>query len=122
MVGLAERLEEVIIPGDPHPLFLDKNSDSLRILMHIRDEAHRFGITHHRAKRTKHEVDSALREIPGVGPSTETKLLRKFRSVKRIAAASEEELAAEVGPSLARKIHSALNGEDPVEAFLNKPE
>ena len=122
VVGLAERLEEVIIPGDPHPLFLDKNSDSLRILMHIRDEAHRFGITHHRAKRTKHEVDSALREIPGVGPSTETKLLRKFRSVKRIAAASEEELAAEVGPSLARKIHSALNGEDPVEAFLNKPE
>ena len=111
VVGLAERLEEVIIPGDPHPLFLDKNSDSLRILMHIRDEAHRFGITHHRAKRTKHEVDSALRDIPGVGPATETKLLRKFRSVKRIAAASVDELAAEVGPSLAKKIHSYLNND-----------
>ena len=111
VVGLAERLEEVIVPGDPHPLFLDKNSDSLRILMHIRDEAHRFGITHHRAKRTKHEVDSALREIPGVGAATETKLLRKFRSVKRIAAASEEDLAAEVGPSLAKKIHSYLNND-----------
>ena len=109
VVGLAERLEEVIIPGDPDPLFLDKNSASLRILMQIRDEAHRFGITHHRAKRRKTEVDSALRSIAGVGPATETKLLRRFHSVKRIAAAPVEDLAQEVGPKLAAIIKAELN-------------
>lgn len=109
VVGLAERLEEVIIPGDPDPLFLDKNSASLRILMQIRDEAHRFGITHHRSKRRKSEVDSALRAIEGVGPATETKLLRRFKSVKRIAAAPVEDLASEVGPKLAAIIHEELN-------------
>lgn len=109
VVGLAERLEEIIIPGDPDPLFLDKNSASLRILMQIRDEAHRFGITHHRAKRRKSEIDSALRAIEGVGPATETKLIRHFKSVKRIAAAPVEDLAAEVGPKLAAIIHDELN-------------
>ncbi len=109
VVGLAERLEEVYIPGDPDPLFLDKNSSALRILMQIRDEAHRFGITHHRARRRKSEVDSELRSIAGVGPATETKLLRRFRSVKRIAAAPLDDLAAEVGPKLAAIIHEELN-------------
>jgi len=113
VVGLAERLEEVIIPGDPDPLFLDKNSASLRILMQIRDEAHRFGITHHREKRRKAEVDSALRAIEGVGPATETKLLRRFKSVKRIAAAPVEDLASEVGPKLAAIIHKELNSPQP---------
>ena len=109
VVGLAERLEEVYIPGDPDPLFLDKNSASLRILMQIRDEAHRFGITHHRAKRRKAEVDSQLRAIPGVGVATEEKLLRRFRSVKRIAEAPLDDLAAEVGPKIAAIIHEELN-------------
>lgn len=104
VVGLAERLEELIIPGDPTPLWLDRNSSSLRVLMHIRDEAHRFGITHHRARRSASQIQSELRAIPGVGPATEAKLIKKFKSVKRIREASEEELAAVVGPALARKI------------------
>ncbi len=104
VVGLAERLEELIIPGDPTPLWLDRNSSSLRVLMHIRDEAHRFGITHHRARRSASQIQSELRSIPGVGPATEAKLLRKFKSVKRIKEASEEELAGVVGSALARKI------------------
>ena len=106
VVGLAERLEEVIVPGDPLPLFLDRNSSSLRVLMHIRDEAHRFGITFHRNLRSKEQTVSALRSIPGVGPRTEEKLLKHFRSVKRMKEASLEELTAVVGPKLAARICS----------------
>ncbi len=106
IVGLAKRLEEVIVPGDPLPLFLDRNSSSLRVLMQIRDEAHRFGITHHRNLRSKAQTVSALRSIPGVGEKTEQKLLRHFKSVKRIKEASPEELAAVVGPKLAALIGS----------------
>ena len=106
IVGLAKRLEEVIVPGDPLPLFLDRNSSSLRVLMQIRDEAHRFGITHHRNLRSKAQTVSALRAIPGVGEATEQKLLRHFKSLKRIKEASLEELTAVVGPKLASLIHS----------------
>lgn len=108
VVGLAERLEELIIPGDPTPLWLDRNSSSLRVLMHIRDEAHRFGITHHRARRTAAQVQSELRSIKGVGEETEKKLLRKFKSVKRIREASQEEIASLVGHSMAALIKSKL--------------
>ena len=108
VVGLAERLEEVVIPGDPHPLFLDKNSASLRILMQIRDEAHRFGITFHRKQRSVHQIDSALAEIPGIGPATQQKLLRKFKSVTRLKKASLDEIAAEIGPAKARVVLEAL--------------
>lgn len=108
VVGLAERLEEVVIPGDATPLWLDKNSASLRVLMHIRDEAHRFGITHHRNRRSASQVQSELRSIDGVGELSEKKLIRRFKSVKRIKEASEEELAAVVGPRLAAKIRKAL--------------
>ena len=105
-VGLAKRLEEVIVPGDPLPLFLDRNSSSLRVLMQIRDEAHRFGITHHRNRRSKEQTVSALRSIPGVGEKTEQKLLRHFKSLKRIKEAPLEELTAVVGPKLASLIRS----------------
>lgn len=108
VVGLAERLEEIVVPGEPVSLFLDKNSSSLRVLMHIRDEAHRFGITHHRSRRLKSQVKSALRDIPGVGEATENKLLRHFRSVKRIKDATLEEVSAVVGRSLAQKIKENL--------------
>lgn len=108
VIGLAERLEEIVVPGEPVPLFLDKNSSSLRVLMHIRDEAHRFGITHHRKRRLKSQVKSALREIPGVGEASETKLLRHFHSIKRIKDATLEEVAAVVGQSLAQKIKESL--------------
>ena len=108
VVGLAKRMEEVIVPGDPLPLFLDRNSSSLRVLMQIRDEAHRFGITHHRNRRSKAQTVSALRAIPGVGEKTEQKLLRHFKSLKKIKEAPLEELTAVVGPKLASLIRSTV--------------
>ncbi len=109
VVGLAERLEEVIRVGDPYPLFLDRNSQAFRLITHIRDEAHRFGITFHRSLRSKQQVSSVLREIKGVGAQTEQRLLMHFGSVARIAAAPVEELAKLVGQSLAERLHSTLS-------------
>lgn len=104
VVGLAERMEEVIRVGDPYPLFIDRNSQALKVLQHIRDEAHRFGITFHRSLRSKAQLQSALSEIPGVGSRTEERLLLHFGSVARIAAASEQDMAKLVGPVLAARI------------------
>ena len=104
VVGLAKRLEEVIRVGDPYPLFIDRNSRALKVLQQIRDEAHRFGITFHRSLRSKASLHSALRDIPGVGPKTEERLMLHFGSLQRIMAASEEEIAALVGPRLAAQI------------------
>ena len=109
VVGLAERMEEIIRINDPYPLFLDRNSQAFRVVTHIRDEAHRFGITFHRNLRSKAQIHSALHDIRGVGEKTEQRLLMHFGSVARIAAAPLEDLAAMVGPSLARRIHDALN-------------
>ena len=108
VVGLAERMEEVIRVGDPYPLFLDRNSQAFRMITHIRDEAHRFGITFHRDLRSKAQVHSALRDIPGVGEKTEQRLLMHFGSVARIVAASQADLAKLVGPALAARIRAAL--------------
>ena len=102
-------MEEVYLPGDPVPLYLNKNSGSLKLLMHLRDEAHRFGITFHRQKRSRAFARSALSEISGVGPVTTSLLLKEFGSVKRIAGLSEEELSKVIRPSLARIILQALN-------------
>ena len=109
VVGLAKRLEEVIRVGDPYPLFIDRNSQALKVLQRIRDEAHRFGITFHRDLRSKAAIQSVLREISGVGERTEQRLLLHYGSVARIAAAPLEELSALVGASLAVKIHDYLN-------------
>ncbi len=109
VIGLAKRLEEVIRVGDPYPMFIDRNSQALKLLQRIRDEAHRFGITFHRSLRSKAAVLSALRGIKGVGEQTEQRLLMHFGSVARIAAAPEEEIAALVGPALASKILKELN-------------
>jgi excinuclease ABC subunit C len=111
VVGLAKRLEEVIRVGDPYPLFIDRNSQALKVLQQIRDEAHRFGITFHRNLRSKAAIQSALREIKGVGDKTEQRLLLHYGSVARIAAAPLEELSALVGADLAVRIHDYLNGE-----------
>jgi excinuclease ABC subunit C len=110
VVGLAKRLEEVIRVGDPYPLFLDRNSQALKLLQQARDEAHRFGITFHRQLRRKAEVHSTLRDIPGVGPRTEERLLLHFGSLARILAAPEADLAALVGPKLAREIAKRGDG------------
>ena len=109
LVGLAKRLEEVLRVGDPYPLFIDRNSQALKVLQRIRDEAHRFGITFHRDLRSKAAIQSALREIKGVGEKTEQRLLMHYGSVARIADAPLEELSALVGADLAIKIHDYLN-------------
>ena len=104
VISIAERLEEILIPGDPTPLFMDKNSPALKLLMHLRDEAHRFGITHHRNKRTKNQITSQLLQIKGVGEATEQKLLQHFKSLKRLKAAPAEEIEQVVGKSMAARI------------------
>jgi excinuclease ABC subunit C len=90
-------------------MFIDRNSPALKVLQHIRDEAHRFGITFHRNLRSKMQIESALRSIKGVGEKTEQRLLLRFGSVARIAAAPVDDLAELVGPQLAEKIHKELN-------------
>ena len=109
VVALAERMEEVYRVGDPYPMFIDRNSPALRVLQQIRDEAHRFGITFHRKLRSKTQIESVLREIKGVGEKTEQRLLLRFGSVARIAAASVDDLAELVGPQLAAHILEELN-------------
>lgn len=104
LVGIAKRLEEIYFPGDSVPLYIDKNSDSLRVVQQLRDEAHRFGITHHRDRRSKSAIVSELSTIRGIGPATEQELLRTFRSVKRIREASLDALAQAVGYAKARLI------------------
>lgn len=111
VVGLAERLEEVVRVHDPYPLFIDRNSQALKLLQQIRDEAHRFGITFHRNLRSKSMVESALRDIKGVGAKTEERLIIHYGSVARIAAAPLSDLESFLGkPDLARRIHEALSG------------
>lgn len=94
VIGIAKRLEEIFYPGDQYPLYLDKKSESLKIIQYLRDEAHRFGITFHRKKRNKGTLVTELSNIAGIGKTSSEKLLRHFKSVKRIKEASEQELAA----------------------------
>ena len=97
VIGIAKKLEEIFFPGDSIPLYLDKTSESLKIIQFARDEAHRFGITHYRSKHQKSLIKSQLGEIKGIGPATETKLLKKFKSVKRIKEAGYEAWQTEIG-------------------------
>tara|TARA_R110002020_G_scaffold63170_2_gene168696 strand:+ start:52909 stop:54696 length:1788 start_codon:yes stop_codon:yes gene_type:complete len=105
IIGIAKRLEEIYFPGDSIPLYLDKRSESLKIIQQLRNEAHRFGITFHRNKRSKSAISSELEGIEGIGEKTARELLRDFKSVKRIKEASEENLAKTVGPAKAKKIY-----------------
>ena len=105
--------------GDPYPLFLDRNSQALKLLQRLRDEAHRFGITHHRNRRSKSQIASALREVKGVGEKTEQRLILHFGSVARIAAAPVEDIAALVGPALAADISKALRDRHPEISLHN---
>jgi excinuclease ABC subunit C len=112
-VGLAKRLEEVYLPGQPETLQIPRGSESLFVLQHVRDEAHRFAITYHRTKRERRALASPLDEVPGVGPARKRALLRRFGSLSRLSRATPEEIAATpgVGPSLAAEIKSRLTGE-----------
>lgn len=109
VVGIAKRLEEIYFPGDSVPLYIDKNSESLRIVQHLRDEAHRFGITHHRNRRSKNAITSRLDEIKGIGEKTKTTLLQHFKSVKRIGEADLDVLAGIIGPAKASLVYNALH-------------
>jgi len=105
IIGIAKRLEEIYYPGDSIPLYLDKKSETLKIIQQLRNEAHRFGITFHRNKRSNTALNSELETIAGIGEKTIVELLKKFKSVKRISAASLEEIATVVGNSRAKKIY-----------------
>ena len=109
VVGIAKRLEEIYFPGDSIPLYIDKNSESLRVVQHLRDEAHRFGITHHRNRRSKGQTVSALDSIKGVGEKSRDALLIHFKSLKRIREADLDEIASVVGPARASIVYSALH-------------
>ena len=110
MIGLAKRLEEVYLPEAPEPLRTPRGSDALFLLQHVRDEAHRFAVAYHRAKRERRALASPLDDVPGVGDARKRALLRRFGSIRRLAAASVEEIAATpgVGPGIARAVHEAL--------------
>ena len=112
IVGIAKRLEEIYFPEDPIPLYLDKKSESLKVIQFLRNEAHRFGITLHRNKRSKGAIQSELDRIPGVGPKTKETLLRKFKSFKRIKEASLADLVNTLGPQKGTQFHHHLHPED----------
>ena len=123
VVGLAKRLEEVYLPGQPEPLQITRGSEALFVLQHIRDEAHRFAVTYHRGKRTKRALHSPLDDVPGVGETRKKALLRRFGSLARLRSASVEELEAtpSVGPGLARTIYDRLHGVQPGAEAESRP-
>ncbi len=104
IIGIAKRLEEIYFPGDSIPVYINKKSESLRLIQHARNEAHRFAITFHRKKRSQRVHQTELTQIPGVGAKTSQKLLRAFKSVKNIRNAKSDELATIVGSALAKKV------------------
>ncbi len=112
ILGLAERLEEIYFPGDSEPWVLSKKSETLRVLMHIRDEAHRFGITFHRSLRSKSQIDSELRHIKGIGDAAERALLQTFGSVERIKLADIKQIAACLGAKRAAIVYNYFHPDE----------
>ncbi len=104
IVGIAKRLEEIFFPGDSLPIYIDKRSESLKVIQHMRNEAHRFGITHHRNKRSKAALTSELTQIAGIGPKTHEDLMKRFKTVNGVREASLEELTKEIGLAKAKVI------------------
>jgi excinuclease ABC subunit C len=97
IVGIAKKLEEIYFPGDSVPIYIDKRSESLKIIQHLRNEAHRFGITHHRNKRSKNALGTELTDIAGIGEKTAEDLLKEFKSVKRVREADPEQIEKVIG-------------------------
>lgn len=106
LIGIAKKLEELYFPGDPLPLHLDKKSETLKVIQQMRDEAHRFGITHHRKRREKGTIKTSLSDIEGIGSATAQTLLRKFKSVKNIRSATLDELKAAIGNNRAEIVYA----------------
>ena len=111
-IGLAKRLEEIYLPGQPEPLQIPRGSEALFLLQHLRDEAHRFAITYHRQKRAKRSLHSPLDDVPGVGAARKKALLKRFGSLAMLQGATADEIAATpgVGPALARTVYDHLHG------------
>ena len=112
IIGIAKRLEELYYPGDSIPLYLNKKSETLKVIQNLRNEAHRFSLTFHKSKRSKNSLNSNFDMIPGVGEKTKLKLLRKFKSINRIKGLTVLEIANEIGQSKAKKIKEYLNDEN----------
>jgi excinuclease ABC subunit C len=104
IIGIAKKLEEIFYPGDSLPLYIDKRSESLKVIQQMRNEAHRFGITHYRKRHQKSLISTELENIEGIGEATATELLRHFKSVKKIKEAEMDELEKLVGVSRAKKV------------------
>ena len=121
VVGLAKRLEEIWRPGVADPVIMPRTSESLYLLQRVRDEAHRFAITHHRSRRSKSMVESVLDDVPGLGEVRRKTLLRRFGSLKRLRAATVEEIAEVpgIGPRTAAAIVAALADEQPGPVAVN---
>ncbi len=111
IIGIAKRLEEIFYPGDSIPLYLDKKSETLKIIQHLRNEAHRFGITFHRNKRSSTALNTELENISGIGEKTVVELLKNFRSLKRVKEASEESIAGVIGKAKAKIIYQHYHPE-----------
>ena len=111
IIGIAKRLEEIYYPDDPIPLYLDKKSETLKITQFLRNEAHRFGITFHRNKRSKSAIQSELELIPTIGKQTIITLLREFKSAKRVKEASLDQLEEAIGTSRATKVYRYFNAQ-----------
>jgi len=109
ILGIAKRLEEIFYPNDPIPLYLNKKSETLKVIQKMRNEAHRFAVNFHRNKRSKQALNSSFDTIPGLGENTKIKLLKKFKSLKKISAISDELLVAEIGKSKTKKLRDFLN-------------
>ncbi|GAB7089046.1 excinuclease ABC subunit UvrC [Marinifilum fragile] len=109
VIGIAKKLEEIYFPGDPYPLYLDKNSETLKIIQHLRNESHRFAITFHRQKRSKAFISSELDKIDGIGPKTVQKLIQRFKSVENVKKASLNDISEEIGNSKALSVWKYFN-------------
>ncbi|WP_321294937.1 excinuclease ABC subunit UvrC [Marinifilum fragile] len=109
VIGIAKKLEEIYFPGDPYPLYLDKNSETLKIIQHLRNESHRFAITFHRQKRSKAFIGSELDKIDGIGPKTVQKLIQRFKSVENVKKASLNDISEEIGNSKALSVWKYFN-------------
>ncbi|MGJ8661388.1 MAG: excinuclease ABC subunit UvrC [Bacteroidota bacterium] len=109
IVGIAKRLEEIFFPGDQYPIYIDKRSESLKVIQHMRNEAHRFGITHHRNRRSKAALQSEILDISGIGPKTQQALFQHFKSTNGIKAASLQQLTAQIGLAKAKVVFTHFN-------------
>ena len=105
VIGIAKRLEEIYFPGDSLPVYIDKRSESLKLIQQLRNEAHRFSLAHHRNRRSKAAIQTELRDIPGVGKASAEKLLRHYKTVKAVKTAPLADLINVVGKAVAGKVY-----------------